>query len=377
MARKLLSEKEIEEFYDSGEFRLHQERNDFLLPQIVDFVRKRRWLNLRPEYQRRLVWDGKKKSLLIESLLMNVPIPPVFLFEYDLNRYETMDGQQRLNTIVDFYTNRFKLSGLNKWKMLNGRTYDDCPPRIQSGLDRRRLSATTLLVESSSSASTGDDVRRTVFERLNTGGQNLNAQELRNCIYSGPFNDLIIQLSGERIFNELWDIPPYNDNIRGHHVSKPLRENRYYRRMTDCEIVLRFFAFRRRSRLRGAVKTILDNCMERYRDSSPKKLKELHELFMSRIRLAKDIFGDHTFRMPDDDGKGRLSIPLYDATMVALDELYGYGNVLTENRVRIFNGLCDLFSVEENYEIVVGRPNTAGAIKKRQEILRDLFRENI
>ncbi|MDE0006173.1 MAG: DUF262 domain-containing protein [Rhodospirillaceae bacterium] len=377
MARKSFSEKAIEEFYDSGEFRLHQERNDFLLPQIVDFVRKRRWINLHPEYQRRLVWDGKKKSLLIESLLMNVPIPPVFLFEYDLNLYETMDGQQRLNTIVDFYTNRFKLVGLKKWKMLNGRTYDDCPPRIQSGLDRRRLSATILLAESRSSASTGDDVRRTVFERLNTGGQNLNTQELRNCLYSGPFNDLLIRLAGKRIFNELWDMPAYKDNIRRNHVSKALRENRYYKRMTDCEIVLRFFAFRKRSRLRGAVKTILDNCMERYQDSPAEKLDEFHRLFMSRIKLAKDIFGDHTFRIPDEAGRERLSIPLYDATMVALDELFAQRDALIVNRLSIYRGLCDLFAVEENYEIIVGRPNTAPAIKIRQQLIRDLFRANI
>ena len=279
MSKDTLNEKEIEELYDSGEYRLHQERNDFLLPQIVDFVRTKRWLNLHPEYQRRLVWDRKKKSLLIESLLMNVPIPPVFLFEYDLSRYETMDGQQRLNTIVDYYNNRFKLTGLKTWNVLNGRTYDECPPRIQKGLDRRRLSATILLAESRSSVSSGDDVRRTVFERLNTGGQNLNAQELRNCLYSGPFNDLIIELAGERTFNEIWDIPPYEDNIRSRQISTKLREHRLFKRMTDCEVVLRFFAFRRQSRLRGAVKTILDNCMEKHREVSDAKLDHFRELF--------------------------------------------------------------------------------------------------
>jgi hypothetical protein len=76
---KKLSPKQIEDLYDSGQNRLTQERNDFLLPQILDFVREKRWMNLRPEYQRRLVWDRKKKSLFIESLLMNIPVPAVFL----------------------------------------------------------------------------------------------------------------------------------------------------------------------------------------------------------------------------------------------------------------------------------------------------------
>src|SRR5438876_2355547 len=140
MAKKIKpTPAEIEALYDRAESRLSQERNDFLLPQIHDFVKNKKWVNVRPEYQRRLVWDRKKKSLLIESLLMNVPIPPVFLYESDLNRYEVMDGQQRLNTVMEFYENQFSLTGLETWDVLNGFTYAKCPPRIQRGLDRRRL----------------------------------------------------------------------------------------------------------------------------------------------------------------------------------------------------------------------------------------------
>ena len=79
MAKKSkLTPKQLEDIYDSGDRRLTQERNDFLLPQILDFVRQKKWMNIRPEYQRRLVWDNRKKSLFIESLLMNIPIPPIF-----------------------------------------------------------------------------------------------------------------------------------------------------------------------------------------------------------------------------------------------------------------------------------------------------------
>jgi Protein of unknown function DUF262 len=102
-------------------------------------------MNIRPEYQRRLVWDEKKKSRFIESLLMNIPIPPIFLYETDLSRYEVMDGQQSLNAIIEFYENELRLKGLETWKVLNGYTYNKCPPRIQRGLDRRRISATVSL----------------------------------------------------------------------------------------------------------------------------------------------------------------------------------------------------------------------------------------
>jgi hypothetical protein len=120
MAKSKLTDREIEERYQSGTLRLSQEKNDFLLPQVLEFINTKKWINLHPEYQRRSVWDRGKRSLFIESLLMNIPIPPVFLLEWEYSRYEVMDGQQRLNTIVEFYENRFKLSGLEKWPELNG-----------------------------------------------------------------------------------------------------------------------------------------------------------------------------------------------------------------------------------------------------------------
>src|SRR5215212_8594960 len=130
MAKKMSEDQAIQQLYESGDLRLTQERNDFLLPQILDFVHRRRWLNLRPEYQRRLVWDHKKKSLFIESLLMNVPVPPVFLYEYDLSRYEVMDGQQRLNAIIEFYEDKLALTGLETWSLLNGKRRSECPAII-------------------------------------------------------------------------------------------------------------------------------------------------------------------------------------------------------------------------------------------------------
>lgn len=276
-----LTPKQLEELYDSGDKRVTQERSDFLLPQIVDFVRQKKWINIRPEYQRRLVWDAKKKSRFIESLLMNIPVPPVFLYETDLSRYEVMDGQQRLNTILEFYENNLKLRGLETWSALNGYTYGKCPPRIQRGLDRRRLSATVLLAENRDNSRQGDSIRREVFERLNTGGLSLNAQELRNSLYSGAFNGLLIELAGHRLFDEIWGIPPYEDHYRGEEnfISPQLAENKLFRRMEDCEIVLRFFALRDTGKIRGSVRRMLDRCMEANLEATQEEIDAYRKLF--------------------------------------------------------------------------------------------------
>lgn len=371
-----LTDREIEERYESGTFKLTQERNDFLLPQITDFVKTKKWMNLRPEYQRRLVWDRKKKSRFIESLIMNIPIPAVFLYEWDYSRYEVMDGQQRLTSIIDFYDNKYKLTGLEEWPSLNGRSYSELPPILQKALDRRRLSATVLLAESSASEKTPNELRKFIFERLNTGGLNLNAQELRNCVYAGDFNNLIIELAGLDLFDDIWGIPRYKDHItgeKGEHISKQLAENSLFKRMTDCEIVLRFFAFRIESQVKGSVKSILDKCMEINQKANEQQLSEYRELFKTRLKACHDIFEGNVFKVPDEANKLKLSQPLFDATMVAIDKLYPAKDRLITHKKKIQVDLLKHLKDKATYELIVGKPSTAPAIKGRaNDILKFL-----
>jgi len=375
MPRQKITDKAIEQKYESGFLRLNQERNDFLLPQILDFVKTNKWINLHPEYQRRLVWDKKKRSQFIESLLMNIPIPPVFLFESEYSRYEVMDGQQRLSTIVDFYENRFKLSGLEKWPELNGKNYSDCPPVIQRGLDRRRISAVIVLAENLALERDKFDIRRMVFKRLNTGGQNLIPQEIRNCLFSGPFNDLLVELAGNDLFDDLWEIPRYSEHIRGSHISSQLADNALFKRMRDCEIVLRFFAFSDSSNIRGAVVDILDRCMKGNLALDKEGISNLRVIFLEALETCRAVFGEKTFRLKNEEGKYLLSQPLYDAQMVAINKLKEFKDVLVKKRIAIQNQLETALRSEELYELVVGRPNTSAAIKDRLAQVEQIIRK--
>lgn len=372
MAKKMkLSPSAIEKLYDSGDYRLTQERNDFLLPQVLDFVREKEWLNLRPEYQRRLVWDRARKSLFIESLLMNVPVPPVFLYETELNRYEVMDGQQRLNAIVEFYENRFSLHGLEKWNALNGLTYSKFPPRIRSGLDRRRISANVLVAENASSKRQINTIRRIVFERLNTGGIKLRPHELRNSLYSGSFNELLIELAGSDLFDDICEIPRYSDNYRPNegYISQALADNTMFKRMDDCEVVLRFFAFRHQSAIKGSVRSILDDCMQNYQGIAATEIPKLRNSFNVALATAYEIFGTHAFHIRDGDGKWNLSYPLFDAVMVALDILAPNRKALLRNRTKIKAAVANALKNERIYEIIVAKPNTAKAVRQRLAII--------
>ncbi len=314
-----------DEFYAKRAFRVIYQTNNFLLPQIRDLINSRNIINIRPEYQRRLRWTIPQKSRLIESLLLNIPVPSVFFFENEAARYEVMDGQQRLNTIKEFMNNEFSLNSLTVLWPINGFQYSQCPPRVKRGLDRAVITAIILLLESDVEIVEGrnitrSDIRRFIFERLNTGGTRLNAQELRNAVYPGELNDAIIDLTRDPLFTRIWGIPPYIESNPSEYYENPARQrNRLYSSMMDCQIVLRFFALQSPDNIRGSMKEILDRCMQQGKDLTRADADKLKALYMERLSLADKLFDGRPFVLPaDPKGRTRISIALYDAIMVAI-----------------------------------------------------------
>ena len=233
-----------------------------------------------------------------------------------------------------------------------------------------------MLAENIRDAKQADFIRRTVFERLNTGGQPLNHQELRNSLYSGPLNELLIELAGGSRFDRIWGIPPYEDHYRKEdgYIDPTLAANKLFRRMKDCEIVLRFFAFRDPNRIKGSVRSILDTYMKLNKDATTSEIQDLRDRFSCCLRTSHKIFGSHTFRIRVK-GKWRHSQPLFDAVMVAIDRLADHETKLIANRRKIRKALLEQTDKEDIYEVIVGRPNTANAVKNRITIVHDLLKE--
>lgn len=361
----VLSDEQIEQRYIGSSFRVLYQSNNYFLPQIRDLIQGAKIIKLRPEYQRRLRWTTKQKSLLIESLLLNVPVPPVFLYENDLARYEVMDGQQRLSAIDEFLANNFELSGLESLKFLAGKRYNELPPKLKRGLDRASISAIVLLHESQADDRDPSLIRRYVFQRLNTGGKALNPQEIRNSYYSGAFNDLIIKLARLPKFCEAFDIPAYTERSEEAFYENPeRRNNRFYKTMGDCQLVLRFFAFREDAYIRGSVRAMLDAAMERHESATPQELDSLQTAFADALNTAHAIFGNDVFTLaPDDNGTRRVSIALYDAIMVSLDRNTDKAADYIAEKATITTGV-DALSVN-GAGLMTGRANTAQSIKDR------------
>lgn len=190
---------------------------DYSVDQLTSHVEKAKIVLIEVPYQREYVWDDTKASRLIESLLLNVPIPVCYFAENEDNTWEVIDGLQRVQSIVRFLKNEFALRGLSVQTELNGKRFKELPTRDQRRIESRTLRFVVITQESH------PDIKFDVFERLNTGAVKLLPQELRNCIYRGDFNDAL---------HDIADDPSYRAALR-----RPRDP-----RMRDEEMALRFLA---------------------------------------------------------------------------------------------------------------------------------------
>lgn len=357
--------------YANSQLRVVRETKDYQLDYLQHALQPgRELIDISPFYQRRLRWPTKKKSLLIESLLLNIPVPPIFLFERDYNEYEVIDGRQRLDAVSTFLANDFALTGLEYWPELNRKRFRDLPPVLQKGLLRRSIPAVVLLAETQGADEGGLDVRRVLFDRLNTGGIRLNPQELRNALYPGAFNALLIRLARSSAFTDAWNIPKY---IPGEeeHPSDELLRNPLFSALADAELVLRFFALRDAIThgSTGSLRVILDRFMKEHSSVGPEDLLAMEETFTSTLSRLTTVLGVNAFRLP---GPGRLSRPLYDALMVALSLERGID--IESHAGEINDALAKALSNSDSYNVLVGRGNTMGAVHERVDLALGILR---
>lgn len=252
---------------------------------------------LQDQFQRRRVWNDVKSSRLMESLILNVPIPVCYFAELDDGAYAVVDGQQRLTSIYRFLDNQFALRGLKIRPDLNRKRFHQLPPADQRLIRARAIRCIVILKESH------PDIRFDVFERLNTSTVSLNRQELRNSTYRGDLNNLIVKLC---------------DNTTFLAVRKAETPDK---RMRDAELILRFLAFHfGGDTFRGGFTRHLDNYLEGGRRLSATALDMHRAAFEDTISKAYNIFGDDAFRRVDEEGKpeNQINSAVFDALMLTL-----------------------------------------------------------
>jgi hypothetical protein len=373
--KTILSDSEINEKYNRSDFRIVTETNREQLPNFVAALKRPGWIKLQPFYQRRQRWDVVRQSKLIESFIMNVPIPPCFLFESDFARYEVMDGQQRITAIQEFYGNKFKLKGLEQWPELNGRNYDSLPTEIRNGLDRRSVSYFVLLKESARTSDVELLLRQQVFERLNTGGVELENQEVRHCIYHNEFDQLLMDLSKCRPMRLAWDLPLWSSEEENK-IPAELLDSPHYSKMQDVEFVLRFFALRHMHEYRLGMQGFLDLYMVRSRTFDRSDIEHLRAIFSQTIDTAFSIYGETLFK-PWDVTRGNWSrkpqIAYADAVMVGICKHLKAREKMIHCRDVIIERSKQLLIDSSQEKIFTGQKNTKAAVIQRLTAFDDML----
>lgn len=376
-----LSDEDLSEQYQRGEVRIVTEQARYPLSTIKDMVESKDY-ELNPEFQRRHRWDVARKSRLIESLIINVPIPPIFLYEARYSFYEVMDGLQRLTTIRDFYSNDFRLEGLQEWSSLNGRTYDELPENIRRGIDRRYLSSVILLHETAKTDVEAQRLKQLVFERINSGGERLTHQESRNAIYGGPFNNLLLELSRHKSFCAMWSIPApsdYEETTGNPAAGDPILSNKHYKKMEDAELVLRFFAYRQQLEHQGsrALRDYWDEYQRIANTLPTETLNEFAQQFKNTSDLVYKIFDDAAFYLPRKTTNGgwvyavRPTTTVYDPLMYCVSKNLSESEILLE-RADAFKAAIHAMHIKHD-GVFSGRTANATDIRKRNKIIAEVI----
>jgi hypothetical protein len=261
-----------------------------------------------PPFQRGFVWSLRRASLFVESLLLGLPVPGIFLSrEQDSQKLLVIDGQQRLSTLDFFYRGTFEddapfaLKGVPS--SFEGSTYQSLSEDDRWRLDNSIIHATIVKQDEPSE---DDSSIYHVFERLNTGGLLLQPQEIRGAIYHGPFNELLKQLNETAAWREIYG-----------NVSS---------RMRDRELILRFLALLFRSdHYKEPMKEFLNKYMGRNRAFAHESEDEQRSAFVRSIELIRKCVGTKAFKP-----KRALNAAVFDSVMVGISKRLHDGPVKDE-----------------------------------------------
>ncbi len=257
---------------------------------------------------------------------------------------------------------------------MNGRIYDKLPSEIKKGIDRRSISYIVLLKESAVTSEEEALLRQQVFERLNTGGIKLSQQEIRNSIYHGKFNSLLLELVKQPAFRAAWGIPEYTTD-EDKNPSEELLAIPLYAQMRDVEIALRFFALRHAEHYQRGMAGFLDLYMVRTRKFTDEDVQILGALFIRTLNLSLAIYGEHLFRPWDADKKAwsqRPQVAFADAVMVGISKHLDLSDILVARKDQILNETTLLFESNPSGTFT-GLKNTKKDVQQRIRLFQEML----
>lgn len=333
--------------------RLSTETYDFNVSTINDYIKEKHIII--PKFQRGYVWNRSQASRLIESLIIQCPIPVIFLSQNSDETLSVIDGNQRLNSIKLFLEDDFQLKGLTAYPEIEGFYFSELDPRFQRHILNRTIRCIVILKD------THPQIKFDVFERLNTGSVKLNPQELRHGIYNGSLMDLIEKLTK----NKDWQ------NLSGTKQDK---------RMKGDELILRFFAlidnWRNYSK---PLISFLNSYAENNRTIDDPKKEELKNNFIQTFESCFQVFGHYAFRTFNKDFKQlKFNAALFDSQMVAMFEIAPDAEkIAAVDKDRILIKLKDLIFDDDFSKYISAGTTDKKSVQERIRMVKEFLTANV
>ncbi len=251
-------------------------------------------LKLDPDFQRESVWNQKQKSELIESIIMGIPLPLIYVKEDENGAFIIVDGRQRLSALFDFMNDQFALKSLPILRAIKNEKFSELAQKQQNKIEECQLSLHVIKTP------TKDRVTFDLFDRVNRGGTRLNNQEMRNAIYQGNATKLLKKLSASESF-------------------KKATENSIdTKRMKDRYLILRFLAFylwregklldaetQKKVEYKSDMEDFLSKTMTFLNNNISNNITEkIPEIFEGAMENSFNLFGEECFRLPKKKDKG-------------------------------------------------------------------------
>lgn len=334
---------------------LQTDKLDMSFGEIMNMY-ERDEIIINPDFQRLYRWTDYQKTRFIESVIIGIPIPPIFVAEDSQGRWEVVDGLQRLSTIFSFFGVLKNMPEKNNWilgagdmiQTLDGFTCDTLPLKIQ--LNIKRSSFRIEIIKWNSQY----DLRFELFNRLNTGGTPLTNQEIRNSLYrsvSSKFNDYLKELSAYQNFVDVVDIP------------KEKIDQLYLE-----ELVLRFMSlYRNRQHVNKSIALHMTDFMKQCVENDNFKYDQYSQIFKKTFDILRGV-GTGIF----NSAKREFSTAIYDTTTIGIAENI---HLYSEKKPIVIKDKINQVKSDQVYQKMVrsGGNNSVQRVKKRLEFANSIF----
>jgi len=322
---------------------------------VFEYLRKYKQgkIIIQPDFQRNLVWTNEKKSRFVELILLNFPLPPIYLNETINGKYLIIDGLQRTTAIYQFYNNEIVLSNLEALPQYNKYHFNEFPDALKSKFEDKKLTIYIL------KPSTPMKVVYDLFNRINTGGTQLNRQEVRNCIFIGKSTKLLKELSEKEYFKEA--------------ISYGIKDTR----MKDREAVLRYISFRwfdYKKEYSGDLSNYIENVMKKINTIDDDTIDKMRNDFKRVMKWTYKIWKNANFRIPTEHTRGMINIAVFESVcnyIASKTDIF-----LDKNKIQIKKNYSKLITNPEFYESVTRSTGNKQRVFDRFRLANEILNIN-